>query len=438
MSFTDRYGLAFTTSSAKAASHYREGLDMALAGNAGAEEEFAAATLEDEGFALAHVALARTLQFRGAAVDAKNEAARAREVAAGLSRREQQHIDCIVTAVEGNPAKSLELVKAHLAEFPLDAFAASQAMGVYGLIGFSGRVDRNDEQMAFCEKLAPAYGDDWWFLSQHAFALNELFRTAEARPLTERSLALYERNGHASHTMAHVFYEEGEPGDGAEFLDRWVVGYEPGAQLYGHLHWHLALFELAAGRPERALAIYDGILRPEVNPSPALGVIADAASLLWRSGISEHDEQSERWPSLAEWAATAFPKPGLTFADMHCALAFAAAHDQARMGQLIDGLTTRLEANRVPAGPVVVALARGVEAFANGDYARAVEELEPVRGEVVRIGGSHAQRDVFEETLLEAYLRAGRSEAAEALLTERLDRRPSIADERRLAAAARA
>src|SRR4029077_5254094 len=103
--------------------------------------------------------------------------------------------------------------------------------------------------------------------------------------------------------------------------------------------------------------------------------------------------------------------------------AFAATHDEARMGQLIDGLRARLEANRVPAGPVVVSLAEGVSAFAHGDYARAIDQLEPVREQVVCIGGSHAQRDVFEETLLEAYLRAGRTEAAEALLTERLNRR---------------
>lgn len=103
------------------------------------------------------------------------------------------------------------------------------------------------------------------------------------------------------------------------------------------------------------------------------------------------------------------------------------------MGQLVDALRARLEKGRVPAGEMVIPLAEGVEAFAAGDYERAVERLEPIAGEVVRIGGSHAQREVFEDTLLEAYLRSGRVERAKAMLEERLDRRPSPRDERWMA-----
>jgi hypothetical protein len=51
---------------------------------------------------------------------------------------------------------------------------------------------------------------------------------------------------------------------------------------------------------------------------------------------------------------------------------------------------------------------------------------------LVRVGGSHAQRDVFEDTLLEAYLRSGRHEAAGRLFDERLGRRPSGRDRSRL------
>lgn len=77
--------------------------------------------------------------------------------------------------------------------------------------------------------------------------------------------------------------------------------------------------------------------------------------------------------------------------------------------------------------------AEGIAAYGAGDYESAVRLLEPIRGEVIRIGGSHAQRDVFEETLLKSYLRAGRFEREEALLGERLDRRPNRRDERWLA-----
>lgn len=430
MPFTDRYGLPFTTS-ATAATLYCEGIDLSLAGSGGAEETLAAAIREDDGLALAHIAYAGALNNRGASTEARAAAARARALAPALPRRERQHIEVVSAAVEGNPPRSLELLHEHLADFPRDAFAASMAMGVYGLIGFSGRIDWNAEQLAFCEPLAPHYGDDWWFLAHHAFALNELFRTAEARPLAERSLALYQRNGHASHSMAHVLYEEGDPAGGARFLDGWLPGYEPTAQLYGHVWWHLALFQLAAQRPDRAIEVYDTVLRPAVCPGVPFGTVIDGAALLWRSSLTTGMPPAERWPEVAEFAARSFPKPGAAFCDLHCALAYAATHDEARMGTLVDALRKRLEAGHIPAGPVVVALAEGASAFAHADYETAIRHLEPVRDQVVRIGGSHAQRDLFEDTLLEAYLKSGRTEAAEALLTERLDRRPSWADEQK-------
>ena len=77
-----------------------------------------------------------------------------------------------------------------------------------------------------------------------------------------------------------------------------------------------------------------------------------------------------------------------------------------------------------------------MRAFAAGDYAETIVLLEPLREAVVRIGGSNAQREVFEDTLLEAYLRSGQPERAAPLLKARLDRRPSALDTRRLAAAA--
>ena len=433
-SFTDRYGLPLSTGSARAAELYASAVDYALASDSPAESTFELAIAEDEGFALAHAGKARLAQFRGDAATARSEIGRARELAAGASRREQQHIECLAAAIGGDSPRALELLYEHVAEFPRDAFVLSQACGVYGLIGFSGRTTRNEEQLALVEPLAEAYGEDWWFLSQHAFSLNELFRHEEARDLTERSLKQNARNGHASHVMAHVHYETGDVAGGAAFLDAWLPGYNPGAQLFGHLNWHLALFELSAGNTARALEVYSTVLRP---PGPAgaaaLGVIADSSALLWRAAMSVDDPETLPWGEIAEFAAKSFPKPAITWADMHCALAYAGAKDSARLGQHIDGLRKRADGGKVAAGPMVVQLAEGIAAYGAGDYESAVALLEPIAGEVIRIGGSHAQRDVFEETLLESYLRAGRFEQAEALLTVRLDRRPNPRDERWLA-----
>jgi hypothetical protein len=53
--------------------------------------------------------------------------------------------------------------------------------------------------------------------------------------------------------------------------------------------------------------------------------------------------------------------------------------------------------------------------------------------EVVRIGGSHAQRELWEDTLIVACLRTGQAEKAQTLIEGRLHRRPSARDRRWLA-----
>ena len=430
MKFSDRYGQPLSTSSARAAELYQQGLDHALAAEAPGEACFRAAREEDPGFALAHIAEARLLQFRGRGREAAEAVAKARAAAALATPREQQHVAVLATAIGGDSNGALAGVRAHVAEFPLDAFILSQACGVYGLIGFSGRIERNDEQLAILEPLAGAYGDDWWFLSQIAFAYNELFRHDEALRATERSLEGYARNGHASHTMAHIHYETGNAEGGANFLRDWLVGYEPGNQLYVHNHWHLALFELAAGNVDRAIELYDRVIRPEVSTAPALGTIADSASLLWRCALTERHHSELPWEPLAAWANTAFPGPGMVWADAHCMLAWTAVNDAGRLGKLIGELNSRLEGGKIYAGPMLPALGEAYQAFAAGDWDRAANLFDALAPEVIRLGGSHAQRDVFEETRIEAFVRAGRIERARAMLEERLDRRPNGRDVR--------
>jgi hypothetical protein len=65
-------------------------------------------------------------------------------------------------------------------------------------------------------------------------------------------------------------------------------------------------------------------------------------------------------------------------------------------------------------------------AFARDDWAATIGRLTPLFDEHVRIGGSRAQRDLVEHTLLAAYLRAGRPADAEAMLARRPARRSRV------------
>jgi len=93
-----------------------------------------------------------------------------------------------------------------------------------------------------------------------------------------------------------------------------------------------------------------------------------------------------------------------------------------------------IQAARLPQGAVIPALCAGAAAFAQGDYGAAADKLAAALPELARLGGSHAQREVFEDTYIAACLRAGRHDKAVERLVERLARRPSTRDRDWLAA----
>ena len=427
MAIADRYGLPVSTPSAVAAACYQDGMDRLLSFGVGAEERFGAAAEADEGLALAHAGTALLALLRGDAATARSAITRAGELTSGLTRRERQHVETLRALVGGETERGLALVEEHVREFPRDALLVNQASST---IGLGGREDREEFRMAFLERLAPAYGDDWWFESALAFTYHEVGRYEDSRRLSERSLAQYPGNANASHNLAHIFFERLDNDGGVEFLDRWLAGYDPRAPFHCHLAWHLALFELHRGRYGRAMEIYDRDIVAATNPRLAM---IDGAAILWRFYLDERAEPLA-WQPLVDLAARV-SRPGFVFGEVHAALAYAASGDEAALSSLIQGLRALGAKGHPIAGTVALPLVEAVAAFVAGDYAAAVGHLEPVDAQVHRIGGSHAQWEIFEETRIVCYLRLGRLEDAIRLLRRRLDRRASPRDLRWLARA---
>jgi tetratricopeptide (TPR) repeat protein len=413
----DRYGLPLSTDSPRAAERYVEGLDRLLSWSSGAGASFEQAIAADEGFALAHAALAVIRRLRGDVDRARASARQARVLGAGATRAEQRHI----AAVTSEPPRALPLLAEHLTELPRDAIALQLMLM---LVARSGVAEWREWMLALLDERVSAYGDDWWFLGVYALAHGELGRLETARRLAERSLAQHPRNADAAHALAHVYYEADDDSGGASFLSGWLAGYDRAAPYFCHLSWHLALFALAAGQAGRALEVYDRCIGPIVEDAQA-GLV-DAAGLLWRIELRADVRQPLPWGAVCRLARSA--RPGMALADAHAALALAAAGDDVSLDRLIDGLRALAARGHPLAERVTLPLVQGIGAFGRGDHAEAVRWLEPILDQVVRIGGSNAQRDVVEETLIVACLRAGHVEQAEALLRKRLDARPTARD----------
>lgn len=394
---TDRYGLALATRSAGAAACYRAGVDLLLSAYPGGDERLREAIGHDPGFALAHAALARHGQIYGRVGEALEAIARARALVAGASVREQAHVHVLGLAIEGAGAKALEALLGHLEAQPRDALPFSLALGAFGLYAFSGRADHDAARLTLCRRLAPHYGEDWWFLTHLGWSHTEAGELAAGGRVTARALELRRENAHGAHAYAHFFAETGERKDGTRFVDAWLPGYDRGGLLHAHLHWHRALWLLEEGDLVGAAAIYRDILHPALNRSPPINVISDCASLLWRVSLRG---KAVEWHDVHEYGWQRFPAPAGHFIEWHLAIAAAGAGERQALDKRLSALP------EMPPGRVFGEACRALAAFGAGDYAQAVQLLEPMTREIARMGGSSAQRRVFLETLDAARARA--------------------------------
>ena len=407
----DRYGNTLSTASTAARDAYVEGVDRILASWEGAETCFEAAIALDPNFALAHMALARHHQLWGnqAEISAARDAAMA---CTGVSASEAAHLGAFNLLLSGKPREGYAAIRAHLLDQPRDALAASTCTGVFSLIGFSGQPGREAELLAFTCALAPAYGDDWWFNAQHAFSQMEAGCTGPAAATIERAIDGNPRNANAAHIRSHLYYEHGETEAGFRYLRDWMSDYERTGLLHCHLSWHVALWALEQGALDLMWAQMDDAIAPGTTVSPALNVLTDSASLLYRAERRGVDVPKDRWAALSRYASEYFPKTGIAFADAHAALIYAMAGDGDRLGQII-------AAARGPAGDVVRELAEGFEAIAAQDWPRAEMHLSAVMRDHARLGGSRAQRDLVEFAWVSVLMRQGRGDEARRMLAIR-------------------
>jgi len=408
----DRYDSQISTGSNAARDAYIDGVDRFLAAEHGAAEAFETAIAADPGFALAHIGLARTRQVQGRGAEAQAASSVAEANAAGVTDREAAHIDAMGLLVQGKGGAAYPRIRAHVDAYPRDAMLAQTCTGVFGLIGFSGQPGREAEQLAYTAQLLPHYGDDWWFLSMHAFSQVEAGQVGPAAATIERSLAGNPRSAHGAHIKAHIHYEAGETRAGADYMTRWYKDYNREGMLHCHISWHVALWALEGGDVDLMWSTIDDAVAPGAAWGPPLNVLSDTAAILYRAELAGVEVTPARWKAVSDFAARFFPRPGLAFADVHAALAHAMAGNSEALERIIAGAAG-------PAGDLVAQLAEAFGALAAGRWAEATSLLTRAMGDHARIGGSRAQRDLIEYALLGALLKQGHDDQARMLLALR-------------------
>ena len=346
-----------------------------------------------------------------------------------VTERERAHVAALAVWVAGDFAGATARWEALAVRYPRDLLALKLAQ--YGFF-YAGESQRMRDVVARAlPNWDPAMPDYGFVLGCHAFGLEETGDYAAAERAGRDAVERNPADIWAAHAVSHVFEMEGRAQEGAGWVDGLEAKWRGCNNFAYHALWHRCLFLLELGMADRVLALYDRDVRPESTDD--LLDISNAVSLLWRleqRGI----DVGNRWQELAERSQTHVDDHLLMFGDVHYVMALAAAGRSESVSLMLDSLSRYAaessESQAAVAREPGLALVCALLAHRSGDYGGACDALMAVRPAIRRLGGSHAQRDLFEEMLIDAAIRGGR-EAASALLSERIGRRPRNAWSRR-------
>ncbi|HUE11485.1 MAG TPA: tetratricopeptide repeat protein [Steroidobacteraceae bacterium] len=269
-----------------------------------------------------------------------------------------------------------------------------------------------------------------------AFAFEQCHLLDEAECAARTALELKRKEPWAQHALAHVMLTRGRIDEGAGFLegvaDTWT---DLNSFMFTHIWWHLALFYLSQGRGSSVLDIYDrrcwGIAKDYSQDQ------IGAVSLLARMEIAGIDVGT-RWRDLGDHLAARACDTVQPFLTLQYLYGLARA-GRAEAGTLLD--TVRAAAGTAPLHArevwrdVALPACEGLYAYARGDFEGAWRYLSAVMPRMAEAGGSHAQRDLFEQILLETAIKSGRTVTAQQMLERKRSADPeSVPINRALAA----
>jgi tetratricopeptide (TPR) repeat protein len=348
--------------------------------------------------------------------------------------RERSHLKVVQHLLESEWHVASRLLEDIAIEHPTDILA----LQVGHLVDFyTGSTRLLRDRIA---RALPAWSPDMpgyhAMIGMHAFGLEETGLYARAEANGRRAVELQPHDAWAWHAVAHVMEMQGRPSDGIDWLRRDSDAWSIDNFFAVHIWWHLALYHLESGDVDEVLRLFDGPIYG--SRSRILLDMVDASALLWRLNL-QGIPLGERWTAVADGWEPIAGAGNYAFNDVHAMMAFAGAkrHQAAEtifktQHKALDGTGD----NRFFIREVGASVTRAIYAFGEGDFADTVRLLRPVRDRANRFGGSHAQRDLIDLTLIEAALRDGQLALARALIAERIDLKPGSASARTLLARA--
>ncbi|XP_037369277.1 tetratricopeptide repeat protein 38 [Talpa occidentalis] len=341
-----------------------------------------------------------------------------------LTPREQLHVAAVETFAKGNFPKACELWEQILRDHPTDMLALKFSHDAYFYLGYQQQMRDS------VARIYPFWTADMPLSSYvkgiYSFGLMETNLYDQAHKLAKEALSIDPTDAWSVHTVAHIHEMRAEVQDGLAFMQCSEAHWKDSDMLACHNYWHWALYLIEKGEYEAALTIYDTHILPSLQTSGAMLDVVDSCSMLYRLQM-EGVSVGERWQEVLPVTQKHSRDHVLLFNDAHFLMASLGAGASGTTREL---LTTLQEASESPEENCQLLLARDVGlplcqalvAAQEGHPDRVLELLLPIRYRLVQIGGSNAQRDVFNQLLIHAALNCTSSahrNVARSLLMER-------------------
>jgi len=336
--------------------------------------------------------------------------------------RERAHLEAIRLVLDGRWRAAGRVIEDASAAYPRDALALQAGHQIDFFTGDSRML--RDRIARALPAWSPSIPGDHAVLGMYAFGLEECGEYAQAERTGRECVERERRDGWGWHAVAHVMEMQNRSADGIAWMRGDTGAWAEDSFFAVHNWWHLALFHLERGETDEVFRLFDGPIHG-ARSGVALDLI-DAAAMLWRLQLRGVDV-GERWQTVADGWAPLAGAGNYAFNDCHAMMAFVGARRPQAQQAVIDSLAAAAAGSDDTAAfarEVGLDVARAIQAFGAGRFGETVRLLRPLRSYAHRFGGSHAQRDLLDLTLIEAALRAGMRPLALALAHERLARRP--------------
>lgn len=340
-----------------------------------------------------------------------------------LSNSEKFHVNGLRYLADGFMNEACLTWEQILLDCPTDMLAVKFAHDCYFYLGRQTEIrDSIARVLPDWSPKLPLYG---YLMGMYSFGLCETSRYEQAEQCARKGLELNRQDAWSSHSLTHVLEMQGRFEEGITFLESTVKDWEPCNMLACHLNWHDALFHIEKGEHEHALSTFDRKIGEMANKTGAMLDVVDASSLLYRLTM-EGVDVGGRWKRLYETCLPHLDDHVLAFNDLHFLMAFLGAGQREIADKLLQSISAFVRSgqgsNQQVTEKVGLALCEALVAYNDGDYAGAVDQIWPLKWNIVTIGGSDAQRDLFSQFLIHAAMKSSKAEhhkLARHLLVER-------------------